>query len=75
MATFSGVPYVITHIEPFFARYAGVAPGAARYPFAVADQHLVWRREDARLLLHYFQRVYHGRADAVAPASAGAAGP
>ena len=63
MATFSGVPYVITHIEPFFAGYAGVAPGAPRYPFAGPHQHLVWRREDARLLLHYFERVYHGSAE------------
>ena len=58
MATFSGVPYVITNIEPFFARYAGVEPNAAHYPFAGDHQYLVWQREDARLLLHYFQRVY-----------------
>jgi hypothetical protein len=59
MATFSGVPYVITSIEPFFARSAGVEPNAMRYPFAGVHQHLVWQREDARLLLHHFQRVYH----------------
>jgi len=59
MATFSGVPYVITYIEPLFAKYAGVEPNAARYPFAGANQYLVWRREDARLLLRYFQRIYH----------------
>jgi hypothetical protein len=58
MATFSNVAYVITHIEPFFAGYAGVAVDAERYPFAGANQHLVWQREDARLLLHYFQRVH-----------------
>jgi hypothetical protein len=73
MATFSGVPYVITHIEPFFARYAGIAPNAARYPFAAAGQHLVWHKEDARLLLHYFQRVYHGPAEAQGRASTEAA--
>jgi hypothetical protein len=59
MATFCGVPYVITSIEPFFARYAGVEPNALRYPFADVHQCLVWQREDARLLLHQFQNVYH----------------
>jgi hypothetical protein len=63
MATFSGVPYVITSIEAFFARYAGVEANARRYPFAGAHQYLVWQQEDARLLLQYFQRVYHGRGD------------
>lgn len=58
MATFCGVPYVITSIEHFFARYAEVEPHADRYPFAKPGQHLVWRREDAALLLDYFERMY-----------------
>jgi hypothetical protein len=63
MATFTGIPYVITHIEPFFASYAEVVPNAERYPFARANQYLVWQREDARLLLHYFERVYDAPRD------------
>lgn len=58
MATFSSVPYVITHIEPFFAKHAGVEANAEHYPFGGASQYLVWQREDARLLLDYFRRVY-----------------
>jgi len=50
---------VSTHIEHFFASYAGVEPNARRYPFAAANQYLVWKREDASLLLDYFERVYH----------------
>jgi hypothetical protein len=58
MATFTDVPYIITNIEPYFAGWAGVEAGAARYPFALEDQHLVWKKEDAGLLLEYFQAVH-----------------
>jgi hypothetical protein len=57
MATFTDVPYVISNIEPYFAVWAGVEAGAARYPFAHEDQHLIWKREDAGLLLEYFEAV------------------
>ena len=58
MATFCGVPYVITHIDPDFAVWAGVKAGVERYPFARAHQHLVWEKEDAPLLLGYFESIY-----------------
>ncbi len=58
MATFCGVPYVITHIDPDFAVWAGVKAGVERYPFARAHQHLVWEKEDASLLLGYFESIY-----------------
>jgi hypothetical protein len=57
MATFTDVPYVITNIEHFFAAWAGVPPNVPRYPFAHANQHLVWQQEDAALLLDYFESV------------------
>ncbi len=61
MATFTNVPYVITNIEHYFASWAGVEAGASRYPFGLPNQHLVWRKEDASLLLEYFTSVYEGR--------------
>lgn len=61
MATFTRIPYVITHIEHVFAAYVGVAVNAERYPFAGEDQYLVWRQEDAGLLLDYFERIYRPR--------------
>ena len=59
MATFTDVPYVITNIEPHFAFWADVEPKAPHYPFARAHQHLIWKREDAALLLDYFESVRH----------------
>jgi len=61
MATFTDVPYVITQVEHVFASYAGIPADAPRYPFGTEDQHLVWRREDAQLLLDYFETVYRQR--------------
>jgi len=58
MATFSGLPSLITNFEAFFAPYAGIPVGARRYPFASPYQLLMWQREDARLLLEYFETVY-----------------
>lgn len=58
MATFSDVPYVITDIEQYFAAWAGVPSGAERYPFAHTHQHLVWEKENAGLLLGYFDSIY-----------------
>jgi hypothetical protein len=58
MATFGDRPYVITGLERYFAGHAGMEPEAERYPFAAPDQYLVWRREDAALLLEYFERLY-----------------
>lgn len=58
MATFTDVPYVITNIEHYFASWAGVEPLAPHYPFGSPSQHLVWKKEDAELLLDYFERVY-----------------
>ncbi len=58
MATFTRIPYVITHIEQYFAGYAGIGLNAQRYPFASQDQYLVWQREDAPLLLAYFELIY-----------------
>jgi len=59
MATFTHVPYVITNIEHYFAVWAGVEVNAASYPFAQPNQFLVWQREDSRLLLEYFESIYH----------------
>jgi hypothetical protein len=58
MATFSQVPYVITDFERSAAPMVGLQPDAERYPFAQKNQCLVWRREDAKLLLDYFHLVY-----------------
>jgi hypothetical protein len=55
MASFTDVPYVITNMERAFAQCAGLEIGAGTYPFAQANQHLVWEREDAHLLLDYFE--------------------
>ncbi|HVS26496.1 MAG TPA: hypothetical protein VHE58_04265 [Burkholderiales bacterium] len=59
MATFTDVPYVITNYEHLFASVAGVEVNAPRYPFATEHQHLVWLKEDAALLMKYFEAVYH----------------
>lgn len=59
MATFTDVPYVITNIEHYFGSCAGVEVNAPRYPFASGHQHLVWQQEEARLLMSYFEAVYH----------------
>ncbi len=67
MATFTDVPYVITHLEHVFAGYAGIPVNAPRYPFAGEEQYLVWRQEDAQLLLDYFENIY-GRARRETPA-------
>jgi hypothetical protein len=66
MATFTSVPYVITNIEPLFALWAGVEAGAPRYPFAMPNQHLVWKQEDREQLLASLESVY----DAVSARSA-----
>lgn len=63
MATFTNAPYVITNIEHHFALYAGVEVGAPHYPFGSEHQHLVWQRENADLLMHYFETVYHAALD------------
>jgi hypothetical protein len=63
MATFTDVPYVITNIEHHFASFAGVEVNAPRYPFGSEHQHLVWRQEDAGLLMRYFKAAYHNAAD------------
>lgn len=69
MATFTEVPYVITHIEHIFAGYAGIPVDSPHYPFASSRrQHLIWRREDAALLMDYLEREL-----ARAPAKAAAA--
>jgi hypothetical protein len=60
MATFTDVPYVITDIEKYFAVWAGVTPGAERYPFGRDHQYLVWEKETAPLLLGYFESIYAG---------------
>jgi hypothetical protein len=61
MATFTDVPYVITNFEHLFAPLAGVEVNAPRYPFAHEHQRLVWMKEDAALLMNYFESVYHSR--------------
>ena len=61
MATFIEVPYVITNIEHYFAGYAGVEVNAPHYPFGTEHQHLVWQKEEATLLMSYFEAVYRAR--------------
>jgi hypothetical protein len=58
MATFTDIPYVITDIEQAFAAWAGVKAGAERYPFAHAQQHLMWEKESAGLLLGCLESIY-----------------
>jgi hypothetical protein len=67
MATFASVPYVITNIEPLFALWAGVKAGAPRYPFAMPNQHLVWKQEDREQLHTYFKSVYDAVSAPLAP--------
>ncbi len=59
MATFTDVPYVITNIEHHFSHHAGVDVNVPNYPFGSKHQHLVWQPENADLLMHYFETVYH----------------
>ncbi|MEX2528449.1 MAG: hypothetical protein WEA09_12495 [Gemmatimonadota bacterium] len=57
MATFCGVPYVITKIEHLFAKYAGVEVGARHYNFAHENQILYWETETREVLLDFFEEV------------------
>jgi hypothetical protein len=64
-ATFSHMPYLICNIEHFFADFAGVTVGAAHFPFADSSQNLLWTRESADLLMHYFcENMFGGSARA-----------
>jgi hypothetical protein len=55
MATFAGVPYVITKIEPMFAAPAGVPVGARHYRFAAENQVLYWETETREVLRELFE--------------------
>lgn len=57
-AMFSALPYVILNTEHFFAEFAEVPVHSPHYPFAADNQILVWRREDADLLLGLFEQLY-----------------
>jgi hypothetical protein len=57
MATFCGVPYVITNIEHLFASYAGIEVGARHYPFAGEHQLLYWQTETRELLLQRYEEL------------------
>jgi len=71
MATFGTRPYVITSLEHYFAAHAGVESDAECYPFAAPDQYLVWQREDAALLLKYFERLYQACRSQDSPEASG----
>jgi hypothetical protein len=58
MATFTDVPYLITDMEHVFAHAAGIDVSAAHYPFGRDDQHLLWQKEDATILLDFFESLY-----------------
>jgi hypothetical protein len=57
MATFCGVPYVITKIQHMFAKYAGVGVGDRHYKFAHDNQILYWETETRDVLLDFFEEV------------------
>ena len=61
MATFTGVPYLITNVEPFFAAFVEVKPDSPHYPFARPDQTLTWRAEDAGTLMGYLESMHQAK--------------
>ncbi len=58
MATFCGVPYIITNYERAAARFAGIPIGTRHYPFATPAQWLIWERETPGLLGVLFDEMW-----------------
>ena len=58
MATFSNLPYVITKVEPLFARYIDVPVGARHHVFGDENQVLSWETETRDTLFEQFAEVY-----------------
>lgn len=58
-ATFSLVPYVITHVDPNFAPFFGISVGT-NHPFATPQQLLSWVPETTESLLAQFEEKYRG---------------
>jgi hypothetical protein len=58
VATFSSVPYIITHIEHRVAPFFELEVGDPAYPFALPHQTLSWEVESPELLLHLFEESY-----------------
>lgn len=59
MATFCGVPYVITNYERAAARAVGIPIGTRHYLFATPAQWLIWERETPGLLGVLFDEMWH----------------
>jgi hypothetical protein len=57
-ATFTDIAYAIVGCEHRFAAPAGVTPGDRHYPFARANQLLLWHRETTEELLALFEELY-----------------
>jgi hypothetical protein len=57
-ATFTDIAYGIVDCEHRFAAPAGITPGDRHYPFARANQILVWHRETTEVLLALFAELY-----------------
>ncbi len=56
-ATFSSVPYVITHVDPNFAPYFAISVGS-NHPFATQLQTLSWVPETTESLLSLFEEKF-----------------
>jgi hypothetical protein len=57
-ATFTDIAYAILGCEHRFAGPAGITPGDRHYPFARANQLLLWHRETTEELLALFEELY-----------------
>ena len=57
LATFSDVPYLIVNFEPRAARFVGLQIGEGRYPFAAANQSILWGQEQGDELHRQFCSV------------------
>lgn len=57
MATFSGIPYIISHIEKKFSQSIGVPVGGEHFPFARSDQKLHWGKEDFTTLMKLYEDI------------------
>ena len=57
MATFCGVPYVISHIEEKFSQSIEVPVGQEHFLFARHDQRLYWEKEDSASLERLYEQM------------------
>lgn len=58
VATFGGVPHVITSIEPAHARHAEIEIGATKHPFNDDRQRLYWGEETPDNLWAWYKEIW-----------------